>query len=364
MIQINNDIREASTLPGNFYNSSEYLENCRKGIFFRSWQLVCDDDDLKVPNSAFPFEFLEGFIDEPMLLTRDKDDVLHCISNACTHRGNLLLDNPCQLNGSIVCNYHGRRFGMDGSFKSMPETEGMKNFPSSCDDLNKIPFKKWKQFIFASINPGYEFEEMISEMEERVGWMPVEQFVFDPSRSREYLVKANWALYCDNYLEGFHIPFIHKDLAKTLDYNGYASEIYDYANLQLGIAKNGEMSFDLPAGSKDAGKEIAAYYFWLFPNMMFNFYPWGLSVNIIRPLKHNLTKVIFRSYVWDASKLDAGAGAMLDRVEREDEAIVEKVQKGTNSYFYNKGRYSPKMEQGVHHFHRLIARFIAENEAE
>ena len=38
----------------------------------------------------------------------------------------------------------------------------------------------------------------------------LKDFIFDPNASRDYLVKANWALYCDNYLEGFHIPFIHK----------------------------------------------------------------------------------------------------------------------------------------------------------
>jgi choline monooxygenase len=59
--------------------------------------------------------------------------------------------------------------------------------------------------------------------------------------------------------------------------------------------------------------------------------------------------------VCDASKLDAGAGAGLDRVEREDEAVVEAVQAGVRSTLYERGRYSPTREQGVHHFHRLLA---------
>jgi choline monooxygenase len=31
------------------------------------------------------------------------------------------------------------------------------------------------------------------------------------------------------------------------------------------------------------------------------------------------------------------------------------VQRGVKSRFYNRGRYSPKREMGVHHFHRLLA---------
>jgi choline monooxygenase len=68
-----------------------------------------------------------------------------------------------------------------------------------------------------------------------------------------------------------------------------------------------------------------------------------------------LTKVTFIPCVWDETKRDLGAGAALDRVEREDEAVVELVQKGIRSRFYDRGRYSPARETGTHHFHRMIA---------
>src|SRR5205823_4639748 len=119
----------------------------------------------------------------------------------------------------------------------------------------------------------------------------------------------------------------------------------------------GEEAFDVPASSPDFGKRIAAYYYWLFPNMMFNFYPWGLSINIVKPLSVDRTRISYLTYVSDRAKLEAdgGAGAGLDRVEREDEAIVEAVQRGVRSRFYDRGRYSPTREQGVHYFHRLLA---------
>jgi choline monooxygenase len=103
---------------------------------------------------------------------------------------------------------------------------------------------------------------------------------------------------------------------------------------------------------------VAGYYFWVFPNMMFNFYPWGLSVNIIQPISNKKTKVSFLTFVWDESKLRQGAGADLHKVELEDEEIVQNVQKGIRSRFYNHGRYSVTREMGTHHFHRLIAEFM------
>jgi choline monooxygenase len=91
---------------------------------------------------------------------------------------------------------------------------------------------------------------------------------------------------------------------------------------------------------------------------MFNFYPWGVSVNVVKPIKPDLTMVSYLTFVSDESKLGKGAGADLNRVEREDQTIVEAVQKGLRSRFYSTGRYSPAREQGTHHFHRLIAEFM------
>ena len=40
-------------------------------------------------------------------------------------------------------------------------------------------------------------------------------------------------------------------------------------------------------------EKVYAYYFWLFPNMMFNFYPWGLSFNVVLPQSNNKQQLNF-----------------------------------------------------------------------
>jgi choline monooxygenase len=91
---------------------------------------------------------------------------------------------------------------------------------------------------------------------------------------------------------------------------------------------------------------------------LFNFNPGALSINVVHPIGRDRTKVSILSYVQGPSGGYRGAGAAIDRVEREDEDIVEKVQKGVRSRFYDRGRYSPRRESGVHHFHRLVAEFL------
>ncbi|MDB4126851.1 aromatic ring-hydroxylating dioxygenase subunit alpha [Flavobacteriales bacterium] len=357
MKKIDIDIAKAATLQGEFYASNKNFNITLEKIFSRNWQFITDDSKLKENKAAFPFQFLSDLLPEPLVLINNEGDI-NCFSNVCTHRGNILIKEPCLIKKHITCGYHGKQFDTCGKFKFMPKTEGMQNFPSIQDDLPEIAVAKWRQFIFSSLAPDFKFEELIKDVEERIGWMPIKVFKYREDLSKDYYVKANWALYCDNYLEGFHIPFIHADLNAVLDFNSYDVETFKYSNLQLGIAKDDDICFDLPKESKDYGMKIAAYYFWLFPNLMLNFYPWGLSVNIITPISVNETKVQFKSYVWDETKLDSGAGADLDKVELEDEEIVQQVQKGVASRFYKHGRFSPTMEKGVHHFHTLISDFL------
>jgi choline monooxygenase len=89
---------------------------------------------------------------------------------------------------------------------------------------------------------------------------------------------------------------------------------------------------------------------------MLNFYPWGLSVNIVNPISVNKTQIIYHGFVGNKSLLGKGAGGELDKVELEDQDIVEATQRGVSSRAYDRGRYSPTKEKGVHHFHRILTR--------
>ena len=354
---IHPDIAKAETLPASFYKDESIFEIVKEHVFLKSWQWIGDENLVRQSQSVHPFVLLDNYLTEPMLLTKDKEEYISCLTNVCTHRGNLVTLNPGKTK-KLTCLYHGRRFNLKGKFEHMPEFDEAKDFPRPCDDLHKFPLKKWGPFLFAGLNPTFDFQSVIDKMNERIGFLPLHEFFINKSLSKDFLVHAHWALYCDNYLEGFHVPFVHEGLNAVLDYGSYKTEVYQYCNLQIGYTDEATEVFDLPEGHIDYGKNVAAYYYWVFPNMMFNFYPWGLSVNIVKPLDINRTKVSFISYVYDASKLEKGAGSSLDKVEQEDEEVVENVQKGVLSSFYKAGRFSPTREQGVHHFHGLIAEFL------
>ncbi|HYK97367.1 MAG TPA: aromatic ring-hydroxylating dioxygenase subunit alpha [Candidatus Acidoferrales bacterium] len=356
--EIDRDIRVARTLPARVYSDPEIFRRQRDRVFARTWQYVAHGDVVKIPGQVYPFTLLPGTLDEPLVLTRDPADRVRCLSNVCTHRGTLVVEGA-GVEQQLRCRYHGRRFTLDGRFHSMPEFEGTKDFPSKDDDLRELELGWFHSFMLVALAPAMAFTEAAQPMTRRLSGLPFGALVYDAAGARDYVVGANWALYIDNYLEGFHIPYVHSGLADVLDYGEYAVELERYAVLQLGIANEGERAFALPASHPDAKRRVAAYYYWLFPTTMFNVYPWGVSVNVVTPLAVDRTRVSFLPFVWDATAREQGAGAGLDRVEREDEAIVESVQRGVRSRLYERGRYSPTRETGVHHFHRLLAEFLA-----
>ena len=349
------DIGVAATLDAAFYRDEAAYVATRERVFARTWQWIGDLGDVAAIESFAPRELLPGLLDEPLLLARDASGALRCLSNVCTHRGNILVHAPGR-GSHIRCGYHSRRFDLAGRMTFMPEFRDARSFPSREDDLAQIPLDAWAGHGFVALEPAAPLADFFGDMVAHTEAMAVAGLRHDAARDREYRLDAHWALYVENYLEGFHLPFVHATLAASVEYASYEDRLFPLSCLQVALARPGELAFEPMPGTD---RRVAALYWWIFPNLMLNYYPWGLSLNLVQPEGIDRTRVSFRSYVRDAALLDRGAGSSLDRVEAEDEAVVQAVQRGVRSRFYRRGRYSPTRERGVHHFHRLLCRFLA-----
>ena len=111
--------------------------------------------------------------------------------------------------------------------------------------------------------------------------------------------------------------------------------------------------------SENPNDRIYGLYYWIFPNIMLNFYSWGLSINIIEPISTTHTRIRFLSYPIKNKQQPSKGAAALSQVETEDQKVVLNVQKGIKSRYYNAGRYSPQYEKGVHHFHLLLDSYLS-----
>ena len=224
---VDEDIRVAKTIPSEFYHSKDIFRNL-KSMFNKSWQFVGNADLLETCNVS-PGIILEGILDEPYVLTKDRGRI-RCLSNVCTHRGNIVCKEACDTK-TLVCGYHGRQFSVNGKLKFMPEFDDVTNYPEASDNLPEIELGFWENMMFIINDKKCELSELTEPMTDRMGWLPMNKFRFKPELSRSYEVDANWALYCDNYLEGFHIPHVHKGLNKELDYDEYYTAV-SYTHLR------------------------------------------------------------------------------------------------------------------------------------
>lgn len=354
---IHADIRHAETLPATVYREQRSFDAIVERVLRRSWQALADQRSLS-DHSLQPFTWLPELKGEELLLVQSPSGP-RLLSNVCTHRGMLLaLDR--QHASQIRCGYHGRCFGLDGGFKSMPEFDSAKDFPRPEDSLKTYALEDWQQMLFFKLSPSMSFKDWTQGLE-RVAFLDFTKAKARPELDRDYIVEANFLLYCDNYLEGFHIPFVHPGLNQVLDYHSYRTELLPWGTLQVGLANSADIAFELPDDHPDAGQRVAAYYFFLFPSTMINVYPWGISWNFVEPMAVDKTRVRYQTWVWNEPLRAKGAGAALDTVELEDERVVEAVQRGIQSRAYKRGRYSPKQETGLHHFHRLLQQSLFEN---
>ncbi len=351
--EIDPDITAARTLPGSFYKDVEVNERLKETVFTRSWQWFAVREAAPKAGNIYPFTLLENWLDEPLVLSRDLNGNLRCLSNVCTHRGNLVALARGK-DSALHCRFHGRRFALDGTCEYAPGFNETTDFPGKKDHLPQLPLGLLGRLLFTSIAPSVEFEEWIEGLTDRISFMPLESFQLDSGRSKSYVIDANWALYVNHYLEGLHIPFVNPALDQAINFQDYKTLLLPHGSVQIAQAAEGQPCFDLPEGHPDYGKRIAAFYFWLFPNLMLNFYPWGLSLNIVEPQGLSKTRIRYLAYVWQPQLLGLGAGGDLNRIEMEDEEVVLNVQCGMKARLFNSGRYSPKYETGVHQFHRML----------
>ncbi|HXJ11598.1 MAG TPA: SRPBCC family protein [Candidatus Limnocylindrales bacterium] len=365
---MNDRVECAETLPSRFYIEPAILALEKERIFRRTWQLVgtlshaCGEADGARRTIADPGAFFTvDVVGEPVVVVRDSAGTLRAFSNVCRHRaGPIAQGSGCR--NVFNCGYHGWTYTLDGRLIGTPEVDGMEFFDRSTMGMIPLRCETWEQFIFVNFDlaapPLSAFLENIPQQAagfEFKGIGLVER--------RDYYVNCNWKVYVDNYLEGYHIPIVHPGLMKEIDYPRYRTEVLRYSSQQLGPVKElkpgetGDRVYPPGPGLKEA------LYFWVFPNLMLNIYPDNIQTNVIVPLGHDRTLTIFEWYVHDAHSEKARERmrktiSFSEIVQQEDIHICEAVQRGLQSSTYDRGRYSVKRENGVHHFHMLLSEFL------
>ena len=253
------------------------------------------------------------------------------------------------------CPYHGWTYGNDGSLKGMVEFEGVCNFDRADNGLVPVRVDTWENFVFVNLDGrASSLREFLGKVPELVAPLKITETLkyFD---RRIYTLNCNWKVYVDNYLDGgYHVPHAHKGLSSVVEYTKYTIENFERACLQSSpLDSSGALESSI--GSTRQG---TAFYLWVYPNFMLNAYSGVMDTNLVLPLGVNKCAVIFDYYFSDtspaAAKHHQESIAVSEKVQDEDMAICDSVQRGLSSRAYVAGRLSLRREAGEHLFHRLL----------
>jgi len=367
-VDVNEQIESAHTLASRFYTDPAVLEIERARIFRRSWQPVgtlsqaCGEVNGRKYTIADPESFFTVDVgDEPVVVVRDKQGTLRAFSNVCRHRaGPIASGSGCK--NVLRCGYHGWTYTLDGRLIGTPDVEGVEFFDRSTIGMVPLRLETWQQFIFVNFDQNAEpLSTYLGDIPEQARGFQFAGLQF--AERRDYVIDCNWKVYVDNYLEGYHIPIAHPGLMREIDYSQYRTDTFRYHSQQFApiravkAEEAGERFYAPGTGRQQA------LYFWIFPNLMLNIYPDNISTNLIVPVSQDKTLTIFEWFFHDVGSVKVQermkkAVAFSDEVQQEDIGLCESVQRGLRSSTYDRGRYSVKRENGVHHFHMLLGEFL------
>jgi choline monooxygenase len=352
-------LSRARTIPAQWYTDPAALAAEKEKVFWRTWQPVGYAAAVGRPGEYLACE-VAG---EPIAVVRGADGVLRAFSNVCRHRASIILEGK-GFAKSLRCPYHGWTYSLDGRLLVAPEFEGVEDWDLKQVSLPAVRVEEWGPFVFVNVDgQAPPLGEVMGNIPEQVAELgcPINRLHF--SYRRDYLIKCNWKVYIDNYLEGYHLPAAHPSLFRELDYNQYRVDTFRYYSSQFAPIRPPRPGRDEPRRYSVEDASNRALYFWIFPNFMLNVYPDNLSSNIILPVGHDQTLTIFEWFTYPqdglAAEISGDTVAFSDEIQQEDIKICENVQKGLQSRTYDRGRYSVKRENGVHHFHSLLEEFLS-----
>ncbi|MBW4437365.1 MAG: Rieske 2Fe-2S domain-containing protein [Pleurocapsa minor GSE-CHR-MK-17-07R] len=351
----------AETMPSRWYTDAAFLELEKEKVFWKTWQPVGRADMVARPGDYFTCDV----VGEPLVITRGTDGKLKAFFNVCAHRAGPVASGKGNRK-SLQCKYHGWTYTLDGKLMNAPEFDGVENWDKSAVCLQPVRVVEWGPFIFVNLDDSApDFMEVYGSIDEEIRRKGFDIGRMRAMERRDYYIDCNWKVYVDNYLEGYHVPIAHPGLYRELDYEQYRVDTFRYYSSQyapIRPSKDGDIQGrDRRYVRTEA--EAEALYYWIFPNTMLNVYPDNMSINIILPVGHDKTLTIFEWYFEEPGTGDGWESmqqtiAFSDEIQQEDIEICETVQKGLQSRAYDRGRFSVKRENGVHHFQSLIHEFL------
>lgn len=370
----------ASTLIPDAYCSPEFFTQEREKVFATGWVAVGLVADVDRPGRCVVVEVAGRSV----VITRNRDGELRGFHNVCRHRAARLLDADAREvghRGRIRCPYHSWTYDTDGHCLGTPlfegsdvpageeaifDTSGARGFDRAEMGLLPVAVDSWAMFLFVNLaaDPA-PLAAQLGDLPERFADHRLESWV--PRRRRSYEVAANYKLVGENFMEYYHLPWVHPELNKVSQFSDHYR--WQGPGLYTGMCTT-PVSRNTDAGGWDGLRPLSTLrgsdaesgrFVWLFPSTALVVLPNHAFVLLAHPLAPDRTveSVVLLAHPESADDPDAEAGldqldTFWDLVNRQDLEIVERVQDGLRNPAYRGGRMCFRFEEPLHRFQNMV----------
>ena len=367
----------ASTLIPDAYTSQAFHELELEQVFAGSWAPVCVTDEVAEPGQYVTVEVAGRSI----VVCRNRQGELRAHHNVCRHRGSRLVEGIGQVKRFFQCPYHAWAYDLDGVCLGTPlftkeagipaeqrhlfDTSGTQAFDKADYGLHPASVDEWGPLVFVCLDPE------VPPLSEELGDLPARLRGYRLGENRllrrvDYEIHANWKLVAENFMEYYHLPWVHPGLVKVSPMS--AHHRWQGTGMYVGfctspIAANteeGGWQGLPPLATLDDDDAASARFAWVFPNVAINALPNHTFLILARPTAAGLTteSTYLLAHADGADEIaEVDLDALLafwDQVNREDIAIVERVQRGLEDPAYTGGRMCYGFEESVHRFQNMV----------
>ena len=372
-------VEAALTLIPEAYTSSDFFRLEQERVFKNSWVPVGCTSQVAEPGDALVVTVAE----QSIAITRNKTGELRAFYNVCRHRGAVMLDTGCsKLKGKrIRCPYHSWAYDLNGDCIGTPlfegsdipedqqgifEMGGVEQFDRADYSLFPVHVQSWGCLVFVHLGQEPEpLEKQLGDLPERFANYRLDEWVI--VREKKFVFNANYKLVGENFMEYYHLPWIHPELitvSRMEDHYRWQGPGLYTGMTTWPISNNSDSGswLGLPPleGLGGTNKE-SARFIWLFPNIAINVMPNHIFSMICNP--DGPGRTVEQTYILchpDSLKAP-GAQDEIDQlaewwtlVNNQDIDIVGRVHAGLSMQPYRGGRMCYHFEEPLHRYQNIL----------
>jgi choline monooxygenase len=369
----------AVTLIPDAYTSREFFEIEREKVFATSWVVVGFTSQVQKTGQVIVAEVAGRSI----IVTRDKQGELRAFHNVCRHRAAKLLDDGTRAvrNNRIRCPYHSWTYDLEGKCLGTPLFEGsdipeearaafdmseVRGFDKADYGLLPVKAESWGFLVFVNLDPdAAPLTEQLGDLPDRFSDYRLDEWRV--VREKGYEVAANYKLVGENFLEYYHLPWVHPELVQVSriedHYRWQGPGLYaGFCTTPIRQNTEGGGWQGLPPVSTLRGDDAESGRFvLLFPNFAISVLPNHAFIIVANPVGPDRTVeetvILSHPESLDNPHAEKELDQLMcfwDLVNLQDIEIVERVQEGISNPAYRGGRMCYQFEETLHRYQNIV----------